>query len=183
MGFSFLTPAFLAGLVALAVPILIHLIHRERRDVVAFPSLMFLRKIPYRSVRRQKIRHWLLFALRCLALALLVLAFARPLLDTGGASALAGGPGSREVVVLVDRSYSMGYGDRWRRALDAARRTVDGLSPDDRGTVAFFADRAAAATEPTSDRTVLRAAIDGAELSSARTRFAPALRLAQQILA
>ena len=52
MGWTFLTPAFLAGLAALAVPVIIHLIHRERREVVAFPSLMFLRKIPYRTVRR-----------------------------------------------------------------------------------------------------------------------------------
>ena len=56
----FLTPAFLAGLAALAIPVLIHLINRERRVVVEFPSLMFLRKIPYKSVRRQKLRHILL---------------------------------------------------------------------------------------------------------------------------
>ena len=55
-----------------AVPVIIHLIHRERKTVVAFPSLMFLRKIPYKSVRRQKLRHILLLLLRCLAVALLV---------------------------------------------------------------------------------------------------------------
>src|SRR3974390_3565036 len=75
---SFLTPLFLAGLGAVAVPILIHLIQRERKRVVQFPSLMFLQRIPYQSVRRRRIRHWFLLAMRVAAVALLVLAFARP---------------------------------------------------------------------------------------------------------
>mgnify|MGYP006196629357 CR=1 FL=1 len=53
---GFLAPALLAGLTALSIPVLVHLIHRERKETVAFPSLMFLRKVPYRSVRRQKLR-------------------------------------------------------------------------------------------------------------------------------
>src|SRR5215475_1457073 len=57
---NFLAPAFLAGLAAIAVPVIIHLIHRERKVVIEFPSFMFLERIPYRSVRRQKIRHLLL---------------------------------------------------------------------------------------------------------------------------
>ena len=183
MGFSFLAPAFLVGLAALAVPVLVHLIHRERKEVVAFPSLMFLHQIPFKSVRRQKIRHWLLFALRCLALALLVVAFARPFLQARGTQTIAAGTGAREVVILVDRSYSMGYGDRWRRALEAARGTINGLGSDDRATVVFFADRAQAVTEATSDRAQLLAAVSDARPGSGRTRYAPALRLAQQIAA
>src|SRR5437764_7957625 len=108
---NFLAPAFLAGLAAIAVPVIIHLIHRERRVVVEFPSLMFLQRIPYRSVRRQKIRHLLLLILRCLAIALLVAAFARPFFDRR--HSIAGATGAREVVVLLDRSASMGYGRRW----------------------------------------------------------------------
>ena len=68
---GFLTPAFLAGLAALAVPILVHLTNRPRRETVVFPSLMFLEKIPYRSVQRQTLRHWALFALRCTAFVIL----------------------------------------------------------------------------------------------------------------
>ena len=50
---SFLAPLFFAGLAALAVPILVHLTHKERKDVVVFPSLMFLSRIPYQAVRRR----------------------------------------------------------------------------------------------------------------------------------
>ena len=75
---SFLAPLFLIGLATLAVPVIIHMIQRERKDVVEFPSLMFILKIPFRSFRRQRIRHWFLLLLRCAAVALLVAAFARP---------------------------------------------------------------------------------------------------------
>src|SRR4029078_11331161 len=108
---NFLAPAFLPGLAAIAVPVLIHLINRERKVVVEFPSLMFLQRIPYRSVRRKKIRHLLLLILRCLALALLAAAFARPFFEKR--QAVIGDKGAREVVILLDRSSSMGYADRF----------------------------------------------------------------------
>src|SRR5437016_13039177 len=98
---NFLAPLFLVGLAAVAVPVIIHLIHRERRVVVPFPSLMFLQRIPYRSVRRQKLRHLLLLALRCLALALLAAAFARPFFDRRHAAGQAT-TGAREVLILLD---------------------------------------------------------------------------------
>ena len=75
---SFLTPFFLAGLGAIAIPVLIHLIQREKKRVVEFPSLMFVRRIPYQSVRRRRIRHWWLLLMRAAAIALIVAAFARP---------------------------------------------------------------------------------------------------------
>ena len=75
---GFVAPLVLVGLGALVLPVLIHLIQRERKRVVEFPSLMFLRKIPYQSVRRRRIRDWLLLVMRLAALALIVLAFARP---------------------------------------------------------------------------------------------------------
>src|SRR6267378_3676003 len=69
---AFLTPAFLLGLSAIAIPVLIHLIQRERKRVIEFPSLMFVRRIPYQSVRRRRIRHWFLLLLRAAAVALIV---------------------------------------------------------------------------------------------------------------
>src|SRR3954467_4235771 len=106
-----LAPAFLAGLLAVAIPVIVHMIHRERRETIAFPSLMFLRKIPYRSVRRQKLRHLLLLALRCLALAIIAAAFARPFLRRA-AGATASLSDARELVILLDRSWSMANGER-----------------------------------------------------------------------
>ena len=60
---------------------LIHLMQRERKQVVEFPSLMFLEKIPYQSVRRRRIRDWPLLAMRLAAILLIVAAFARPFFD------------------------------------------------------------------------------------------------------
>src|SRR3989338_1932679 len=90
---SFLAPAFFVALGAIAIPILIHLIQRERKRVVMFPSLMFLQRIPYQSVRRRRIRHWFLLAVRVAAIVLIVLAFARPLFPRGAPPAAGGGGG------------------------------------------------------------------------------------------
>src|SRR6266566_472598 len=128
---SFLAPAFFLALGAIAVPILIHLIQRERKRVVLFPSLMFLQRIPYQSVRRRRIRHWLLLAMRAAAIALIVLAFARPFFQQGALAAAAAAGGAREVVILLDQSASMGYADHWQKAQDAARAVVRGLGNDD----------------------------------------------------
>src|SRR3954471_11502031 len=117
---SFLAPLFFLGLGALAVPVLVHLIQRERKRVVEFPSLMFVQKIPYQSVRRRRIRHWYLLLMRAAAMALIIFAFARPFFPQGAAAAVAAAGGSREIVVLLDQSASMGYGDQWQRARDAA---------------------------------------------------------------
>src|SRR5690349_19865054 len=117
---SFLAPAFFIGLAAVAVPILIHLIQRERKEVIHFPSMMFIRRIPYQSVQRRKIHNWLLLLLRAAAIVLLVLAFARPFLTLDPTKVSAAASGAREVLILLDHSASMGYGDRWEKARDAA---------------------------------------------------------------
>ena len=125
---AFLAPLFFLGLATLAVPVIIHMIQRERKEVLEFPSLLFVRKIPFHSFRRQRIRHWFLLLLRCAAIALLVAAFARPFFRAPALAAVTSG--AREVVVLLDRSYSMGYGDRWDRAKAAATDVIDSLAPD-----------------------------------------------------
>ncbi len=78
---AFLAPLFFAALATLAIPIVIHLTQRERKQVVEFPSLMFLEKIPYQSVRRRRIRDWPLLAMRMAAIFLIVLAFSRPFFE------------------------------------------------------------------------------------------------------
>jgi hypothetical protein len=179
---SFLTPLFLAGLAALAIPVVIHLIQRERKHVVAFPSLMFVRRIPYQSVRRRRIRNWPLLLLRLAALALIVAAFARPFFwrPDGAASDASG---AREVVILLDQSYSMAYGNRWDRAQAAAREAVNALGPSDRGTLVLFSSRADVALRSTADRERLLAAVSMPVPTAGSTRYAPALQVAGGILA
>lgn len=179
---SFLAPAFLIGLAALAIPVLIHLIQRERKRVVSFPSLMFLRRIPYQSVRRRRVRQWPLLLMRVAALSMIVAAFARPFFrrDTPVAGATLS---ARELVLLLDQSASMGYGDHWERAQRAARQAIDGLSGDDRATLVLFATSAEENVRATGDRARLKAAVDAARVGSGATRYGPALKLAQSILA
>src|SRR2546421_6914051 len=100
---SFLAPLFLVGFGAIAIPILVHLIQRERKRVVQFPSLMFIQRIPYQSVRRRRIRHWFLLLMRAAAIVLIVAAFARPFLPQRAAAAAALTGGSRELVILLDQ--------------------------------------------------------------------------------
>ena len=66
---SFLNPFFLIGAVVLAVPVLIHLVRREKSEVIRFSSLMFLLKVPKRAVRQQILKNLLLMLLRLLILA------------------------------------------------------------------------------------------------------------------
>ncbi len=178
---SFLAPLFLAGLAAIAVPILIHLTNRPRRDAYAFPSLMFLARIPFRSVKRQRVRHWWLLALRIAVVALIVSAFARPLLHRLGAGGGAFAVG-REVVILLDDSYSMRYGDRWQRAVAAAGRAVDGLGSGDRVTIVLFDSRARALGQTGGDRAALHAELAAARPSFGTTRYAAGLELARDLL-
>ena len=77
---SFLYPLLLAGFVAVALPILLHMIRRHTRKRVTFSSLMFLRTTPPRLRNRSRLEHMLLLILRCLILCLLAFAFARPFL-------------------------------------------------------------------------------------------------------
>lgn len=179
---GFLVPVFLAGLAALGVPVWIHLRHRERKGAVPFPSLMFLRTIPFREVRRQRLHHLPLLLLRAALVALAVLAFARPLIRRGATLVPAAGR-AREAVILLDRSYSMGYGTRWGEAVAAARAALDGLAPEDRATVVLFDEEPVLPLEPGAPVAAWRAVLDTLHPSFRGTRFAPALKVAQDLLA
>ncbi len=179
---QFLAPLFFAALAGLAIPVLLHLTQREKKQIVHFPSLMFVRRIPYQSVRRRKIQHWLLLAIRLTALALIIAAFARPLWrrDAGG---FVPGTGAREVVVLLDASYSMGIGDRFERARAAAADAFSGLGAQDRGTVVVFGSGADIVLRSSNERERLVAAVNAAKVTAGSTRYAPALKVAGSILA
>ena len=174
-----LAPLFLLGAMTIAVPIIIHMIQRERKEEVEFPSLMFVRKIPFHSFRRQKIRHWFLLLLRCAALLLLIFAFTRPFFRAAAIAAVT--EGSREVVVLLDRSWSMGFSGRWQEAQAAATDVLDDLDPGDQATVILFDSGAESGPRSTAERASLRSLVTNAEVSSGVTRYGPALKLAEGI--
>lgn len=178
---AFLVPAFLAGLVLIGVPVLIHLTRKQKSKVVVFPSLMFLQRIPYTSENRRRIHHWFLLSLRALAVLLLVIAFSRPFFDRSDEVATSGG-GPTERVILIDQSWSMGLEDRFEAAQAAARTAVSNLGPLDRASVIVFGQGATAVARSTADPSRLRQAIDTASVSSEATRYGPGLKLAQAIL-
>ena len=95
-----------------------------------------------------------------------------PVLPGAGAPAAAAG-GAREVVVLLDRSASMGYGGHWARAQDAARRVVRGLGPGDARPVVFFSTDVEVGARPTAGPAALVAAIDRARPGAGAHQLRP----------
>jgi hypothetical protein len=181
MGLSFLVPAFLAGLVALGIPLWMHLRDRNESSPVRFPSLMFLVRLPIRSADRRRVTDWPLLALRALIVALLVMAFARPY--AGEPAAVATSDRARALVLALDRSLSMGHGTTWAAALDSARAQLDALGADDRVAVVLFDEEAALALDWTADVGAARAVIDAASPRPRATRFGAALRAARGLVA
>jgi hypothetical protein len=179
---QFLAPLFLAALAGLAIPVLLHLTQREKKQIIRFPSLMFVRRIPYQSVRRRKIHNWLLLFVRLAVLALLVLAFARPFISQVDA-VVPSGEGARELVVLLDTSYSMGYGDRWAQAQEAVTEAVSGLNASDRASLVLFSSGAEILVRSSAEKEKLSAAIATAKPGAGATRYGPALKVAGSILA
>ncbi len=177
-----LAPLFLLGIAAVAIPLLVHLVQREKRDPTAFPSLMFLERTPAPFTARRQLRDPWLFALRALAVIALALAFARPVF---GPRPIVGGVDvrRRELVVLLDRSFSMRVGARWARARAAVDRVITNLAPGDRMTLVPFDRRAHAVTAATGDAAQLRAGLDSLAPTDESTRLAPAVAVAQQRLA
>ena len=166
---SFLFPAFLAGALAAAIPIVLHFARREAAPRMPFSDIRFLQRAPLMQARRRRIREWLLLALRIAALLLLALAFARPFFDATG---LAGRP---VTIVAVDRSFSMSQPGRFERALDAARTAVAEAPPGDLVGLVTFDERARVVAEPTADRAAAIAALGRAEAGFGATRYAAAL--------
>jgi hypothetical protein len=178
---GFLVPAVLGALVALGIPLWMHLRDRNEESPVRFPSLMFLVRLPIRSADRRRVTDIPLLVLRALVVALLVMAFARPFVGTP--SEIATSDRARAVVLVLDRSLSMSHGSTWTAAQDSALRVLDGLSADDRVTVLLADEEAMTALEWTADVGAARAAVQGAVPLPRGTRFGAALRAARGALA
>src|SRR3954470_8942959 len=100
---GFFTPWFLAGAVAVGLPIWLHLLKRHKTDPKLFPSLMFFQPREQSSVMHKRLDYILLFILRTAMLVLLALLFANPFIRRATPKA----EGKKIVVVAVDSSSSM----------------------------------------------------------------------------
>lgn len=127
----------LAGLAALSIPVLIHLLLRRKKKRARFSTLQFFVRNDEQSSQRRKLRNWLLLALRLAICALLVLAFARPYLPNRG-TALPG-DNAQFVAFVLDQSLSMQATDRagtkWDRAKVIVAEALSALKPADRAAL------------------------------------------------
>lgn len=133
---SFLYPLFLAGIAAVAVPIVLHLVRRHTRDRVTFSSLMFLRTTRPRFTSRSRLENLPLLILRCIMLCLLALAFSRPFFSRPAADKRVN-PAKR-IVLLIDTSASMRRTGMWDRAIGEARSALADAGATDRVCVMSF---------------------------------------------
>jgi hypothetical protein len=87
------------------------------------------------------------------------------------------------VVVLLDNSYSMGFGDHWQRATAAARDQFAKMSASDRATLVLFSANADIQMRSTSEKARFNAVLDTVKPGDAATRYSPALKVAGSIVA
>src|SRR3954467_7716459 len=99
---GFLAPAFLGGLVALGLPVYIHLLRQHKSTPLPFSSLMFFERRTQSSVKHRRLKYLLLFALRLGLLFLLALMFASPFIKTAHAPV---GAGRKLMVLAIDNSF------------------------------------------------------------------------------
>ena len=134
---NFLTPWFLLGAAAIAGPILFHLIRQAVRERLPFSSLMFLRPTPRRVTRRRQLEHLWLLLLRCLGVALLAAAFARPFFNKNSAVPDPATEG-RQLILLLDTSASMRRAGVWDQARTVAEKYLAQTGPGDQVAVLAF---------------------------------------------
>ena len=136
-GLGFIHPGFLAAGIAVAVPIIIHLLFRQKARRVDIGSIYFLRVVLRDQAHRRKVRRWLLLALRAAGVLLLAALFARPYWRALESPAEAGA-----VILLLDRSASMGAGRKgktpWDLARQKARKIIDELPAGSTLHLAYF---------------------------------------------
>lgn len=130
-----------AGLAAVAIPIIIHLLMRRRRRPVEWGAMRFVLEAYRRTRRRLVVQRWLLLALRCLLVAALGVAIARPLLGSAGAGAGAGS--GRTVYIVLDNSIASqardGRGAALERHVAAAVEVLRALGDGDRAALVLAA--------------------------------------------
>ena len=177
-GLSFLAPLFLAGAVAAAIPIALHLFHRRAEPVIDFAAMRYLRHAPVEQSRRRRVREIVLLALRVTALALMACAFARPYFASAS-SALADGA----TVVLVDTSASVTAPGQFEQVRSRAADVIRQAPALQAVAVLSFADTADVVAPLAGERSLALAAVSQLQPGGGATRYAAALRRASEELA
>lgn len=185
---TFLNAMMLFGAAAAAIPVIIHLFHRQRVSTVDFSSVAFIKQLKLAQSRALKIRQLLVLLVRALIILLVVLAFARPALESRFAAWIGTGVHQQTAVAIVlDNSYSMSAGNAdesaFEYARDTALRIVDQLRDGDEAVVVWTA----APPRATPDRPVfsmarVRNALIAAAVSARAGDIGAAVMLAASLL-
>lgn len=122
---NLLSPLALLGLLGLGLPVLAHLLGRERPQRIRFAAVRFARPEEPVVTQRRSVRDWPLLLVRLLLLALLVLVLARPVVGSEAAVAVLAEP--HDAVILVDASASMTLRVDGETELERARERVETL--------------------------------------------------------
>jgi len=129
---QFVQGPLLYGLIALAIPVIIHLFYFRRFKRVYFTNVKFLKEVKEETSARRKIRNLLVLLARLLALALLVFAFAQPFLPQETEVK----KGAKAVSIYVDNSFSMSSLSQdvplLDKAKERAREIVSAYNVEDR---------------------------------------------------
>ncbi len=130
---KFAAPIFLFGLLALAIPILIHLFNFRKYKRIFFTNVRFLREVQHETQSRNRLKHLLVLASRLLAILFLVFAFAQPFIPRENATVRTG---QKRVSIFIDNSFSMDAVNKSGTLLDEAkkdaREIVAAYKADDR---------------------------------------------------
>ena len=169
---AFLYPAFLIGALAIAIPIVLHLLRRDVAPEVPFTAVRLLRRSTIERADRRRLRDLLLLIARVVALLLLAAAFARPYVQGAAPPALR--------VVAIDRSYSMDAPGVFARALALARQSIDEAASGERIAVVAFDDGAEVLAAP-GGAADARAALKGLVSGFGATRYGPVVQQAADL--
>jgi len=122
---SFLNPFLLVGLAAIAIPLIIHFINLRKPERLPFSTISFLEELQKSTIKKIKIKEYLLLAIRILAISLLALGLARPFLSPESVSGIASGNKPIVFSFLVDNSPSMVQIDENGPYLDQAKQLIE----------------------------------------------------------
>ncbi len=184
MGFSFFNLAMLAGLLGIGLPVLVHLLSRRKFDIVDWGAMQFL-ELSQKTRRRLKLEELLLLLLRMGLIALVALALARPWISGGIFSRLVSNK-ARDVVFVIDGSYSMGWEGGVETPQSAAIKWAHGfleaLNPGDTISIIDARDLPREVLDPTQDFGVVRETLDNLPTPSGSSDLPAAMNRAVQVL-